>query len=202
MANIFSRILISIRNFFRNKYVASLLKIAALLGVTIYFSSLIAPQITNLAFLQCIEQQKVKHVSKSFAYFYALLKTGETVCTTTGFLKPSRLSKQLISNNIPFNSIFFDPNLGVLLLCAALGMFASSFIFKATSSNKKCKFAYDTKTFAKVGGNQQAIIELKQIVDYLRHPSKYKSRGIRLPKGILLYGPPGTGKTLVAKVYQ
>ena len=54
-------------------------------------------------------------------------------------------------------------------------------------------------TFADVAGIDEAIDELREIVDFLRHPEKYTALGGRIPKGVLLLGPPGTGKTLLAR---
>ena len=54
-------------------------------------------------------------------------------------------------------------------------------------------------SFDDVAGIDVAKEELKEIVDFLKYPRKYKKRGIRLPKGVLLAGPPGVGKTLIAK---
>lgn len=53
--------------------------------------------------------------------------------------------------------------------------------------------------FADVGGMDEAKQELEEIVDFLRHPKKYKKVGARTPKGVLLVGPSGTGKTLLAR---
>ena len=55
------------------------------------------------------------------------------------------------------------------------------------------------KTFEDVGGCSKAVEALKEIIDFVKNPSVYKSAGVRMPKGVLLYGPPGTGKTLIAK---
>ena len=54
-------------------------------------------------------------------------------------------------------------------------------------------------TFADVAGIDEAIEELREIVDFLRNPEKYTTLGGRIPKGVLLLGPPGTGKTLLAR---
>lgn len=54
-------------------------------------------------------------------------------------------------------------------------------------------------TFADVAGCDQAIVELQEIVDYLKNPQELADAGIKAPKGVLLFGPPGTGKTLLAK---
>ena len=56
-----------------------------------------------------------------------------------------------------------------------------------------------TLNFKDVAGNEEAKESLKEIVDFLSNPEKYKSYGARMPKGVILYGDPGTGKTLLAK---
>lgn len=53
--------------------------------------------------------------------------------------------------------------------------------------------------FKDVAGIEEAKSELTEIVDFLKHPRKYKKLGGKLPKGVLLVGPPGTGKTMLAK---
>lgn len=54
-------------------------------------------------------------------------------------------------------------------------------------------------TFNDVAGLEGAKIEIKEIVDFLKSPTKYTALGAKIPKGALLVGPPGTGKTLLAK---
>ncbi len=54
-------------------------------------------------------------------------------------------------------------------------------------------------SFNDVAGIDEAVEEVKEIVDFLAHPEKYQRLGGRIPRGVLLVGPPGTGKTLLAK---
>lgn len=54
-------------------------------------------------------------------------------------------------------------------------------------------------SFEDVAGIDEAVDEVREIVDFLRLPEKYQKLGGRIPKGVLLVGPPGTGKTLLAK---
>src|SRR5205807_7395001 len=54
-------------------------------------------------------------------------------------------------------------------------------------------------TFQDVAGIEEAVAELREVVDFLKTPEKYQALGGRIPKGVLLVGPPGTGKTLLAK---
>ncbi|MBN3035215.1 MAG: ATP-dependent zinc metalloprotease FtsH [Bacteroidales bacterium] len=56
-----------------------------------------------------------------------------------------------------------------------------------------------TVNFNDVAGLEEAKVEVMEIVDFLKNPSKYTSLGGKIPKGALLVGPPGTGKTLLAK---
>jgi len=54
-------------------------------------------------------------------------------------------------------------------------------------------------TFNDVAGIDEAVEELKEVVEFLKTPQKYQALGGRIPRGVLLVGPPGTGKTMLAK---
>jgi cell division protease FtsH len=96
----------------------------------------------------------------------------------------------------------------VLLLVAMIGGFwvvlrRSGGFGSALAFAKSRPRVYDKDerrvTFADVAGNEEAVAELREVVEFLRTPEKYQAIGGRIPKGVLLVGPPGTGKTLLAK---
>ncbi len=73
-------------------------------------------------------------------------------------------------------------------------------LFSIGKSRAKVYMETDTKvTFADVAGVDEALTELREIVEFLKEPKRYGRLGARAPKGVLLVGPPGTGKTLLAR---
>jgi cell division protease FtsH len=54
-------------------------------------------------------------------------------------------------------------------------------------------------TFADVAGYEGVKQEIREVVDFLKTPDRFREIGARIPKGVLLVGPPGTGKTLIAR---
>ena len=76
----------------------------------------------------------------------------------------------------------------------------NSLMFNMGKSNAKVYVSSsDGIHFSDVEGVDEAEDNLREIVDYLQNPDKYKEIGASMPKGLLLVGPPGTGKTMLAK---
>ncbi len=85
---------------------------------------------------------------------------------------------------------------GIMFMMSRVG--GSSQTMEITKSKARREENIKTR-FADVAGCDEEIEEVKEVVDYLKHPGKYRKVGARVPKGILMVGPPGTGKTLLAK---
>ncbi|KAL5237268.1 hypothetical protein ACI65C_004678 [Semiaphis heraclei] len=85
-----------------------------------------------------------------------------------------------------------------LLISSLISIFGSMFKIQLTNQ-VEVNSEEITVTFNDVKGVDEAKQELRDIVEFLKNPTKFSSLGGKLPKGVLLVGPPGTGKTLLAR---
>ena len=146
--------------------------------------------------------QKQYTYKEATADIYSLLEKTGVDKTTIGTLP-------IIIQNTEGNKFWTDMLIGIIPFLLIVGFFVFMMRSAQSSNNQAMGFGkskaqvYDKEknktTFADVAGVVEAKAELEEIVDFLKHSTKYTSMGAKIPKGVLLVGPPGTGKTLLAR---
>ncbi len=152
--------------------------------------------------------------------FSMMDKDGKETIYVTGRMDDPELTNRLYSANVKFSKVVPKETSPIinslltwilpLLIFIGLGQFLGKKMqdkmgglgnaMTFGKSNAKVYVEAETgKSFADVAGQEEAKEALKEIVDFLHDPKKYKEIGANIPKGALLVGPPGTGKTLLAK---
>ena len=120
----------------------------------------------------------------------------------------ARFSGEVIRQTDPIVSFLLSWVLPIVIFIA-LGQYLSRRMMKnlggpnamafGKSSAKMYVKSSEGIKFSDVAGEDEAKDNLKEIVEYLHDPKKYREIGATMPKGVLLVGPPGTGKTMLAK---
>lgn len=85
------------------------------------------------------------------------------------------------------------------MLRSVQGANSRAMMFGQSQAKEFSKDAKEKVTFNDVAGVKEAKEELKEVVEFLKHPKKFLEIGARIPRGVLLLGSPGTGKTLLAR---
>lgn len=104
--------------------------------------------------------------------------------------------ESFLSKILPYLSIIVVLVIGVLIFKMMAGGNKSAMSF----AKSRAKTGETSKVrFSDVAGAEEEKEELREVVEFLKNPQKFRDLGARIPKGVLLLGPPGTGKTLLAK---
>jgi cell division protease FtsH len=127
----------------------------------------------------------------------------------------TQLTEQLDEKGVPYTGVTPSPLqsflVGWILPLLVFGLLWFFLIRRMSGSQTSAALnlgrnkvrIYDRKemktNFSDVAGLDEAVEELREIVDFLMTPKKYQRLGGRIPKGVLLLGPPGCGKTLLAR---
>jgi cell division protease FtsH len=174
-------------------------------------------QLSYKEFLVQVQEGNVKDVTINNAtnIISGVLTNGGKF-TTTGAVQLSDSDEQLLKQNgVDYNFKTPQPNwltslLPIILPFAfviaffvwmqrrAMGQ-AGSIMSVGRSKAKAYQADKPSTTFSDIAGYDGVKMEIKEVVDFLRMPERFKEIGARVPKGILLVGPPGTGKTLFAR---
>jgi len=171
------------------------------------------------SFLEKLENGEIEEVEITDKEIFIKDVADKDTVYTTGLINDPELVNRLYDSGVKFTkivsnttpsifttiiswviSILFFVMLGRLLGRMMQKRMGGGDVLSIGKSNAKIYVESKTgKTFDDVAGQEEAKDALKEIVDFLHNPGKYKSIGANLPKGVLLVGPPGTGKTLLAR---
>lgn len=183
-----------------------------------YFS----PKVQEISygnFLQKVDEGQVSKVEITSNKIAIVVKSdAEQTIYVTGRIEDPELVNRLVKSKVEFSQVipkesspianFFTNWVFPILIFFILGQLFMRFMgnkmggnaMSFGKSNAKVYVEAQTgKSFADVAGQDEAKEALKELVDFLHNPDRYKKIGANMPKGALLVGPPGTGKTLLAK---
>ena len=187
------------------------------------FSNSHIREVTYSDFLDAIEEKEIQDVEVHDTEIYYTLKGDEETVYQTGAMQDAQLVDRLDEAGATFTKVQteeMNPLLSYLItLFLPLLIFwgLGSFLFRRMQkkmgkdamsfggggfgmgglgkSNAKVYVpAQGGKTFKDVAGQDEAKEALKEIVDFLNHPDKYKDIGAQMPKGALLVGPPSPAR--------
>jgi len=156
-----------------------------------------------------VEDEKMIIDYKDGTLKYAVKETGESL---SDLLEKNKIDPSLVSYEVIDQTAAkaIAEVLGIILPVVLLGGLFF-YLMKTQTKGAQDIFSFGrskAKIFAKgkqnvsfddVAGVDEAKKELVEIVDFLKHPEKYRKIGARPPKGVLLFGPSGVGKTMLAK---
>jgi cell division protease FtsH len=196
-------------------YVPAALVLCAVIAAGIYATNrhTAAPELAFSEFLQQIDKGQVKKVRFADGAIALTLSNGTTartipppsvLATDSGFVTTlAARGVRIEVQQAPEPGALSPGSIAVAVFFLSLLGFT---VYRTTAGRihtpgraKLAERGGTVVTFQDVAGVDEAKDEVKEIVEFLRHPERFNSLGGRIPKGVLMIGPPGTGKTLLAR---
>lgn len=115
------------------------------------------------------------------------------------YVKKSNWLLNILSWTVLFILIFLMWNFFMSQVTGGGGAGGTSVFNFGKSTATLIEKEKSTVTFDDVAGLEEAEMEVREVVDFLKNPELFTKLGAKIPKGVILVGPPGTGKTLLAK---
>ncbi|MFQ5795000.1 MAG: ATP-dependent metallopeptidase FtsH/Yme1/Tma family protein, partial [Candidatus Bipolaricaulia bacterium] len=175
------------------------------------------PEIDYSEFIAWVRDDRVERVTMNGTQISGALTDGGAFTTRTPSPNPDAdLIQRLLDNGVEVRAV--EPADGgwllsmfIYLLPVVLLVGAWIYMMRRAQSQQNALFSlgqsrarlvdkeFSKITFDDVAGIDDVKEEVKEIIEFLRHPKKFVRLGAEIPKGVLLVGLPGTGKTLLAK---
>ncbi len=197
-------------------YFFAVLLVMSLIRGLFFSSKLGVEEISYSQFKDALRAGEVASVTVGETAIDGVMKTDEAKFTTVRVEDPALLSEleaaQVEVVGRPPSNGGLASLLGWILPLVIMGAFwyymlkrmggrssGGSIFSMGKSKARVIKGEQTGVTFREVGGAGEAVVELREITEFLKDPARFQRLGGKMPKGVLLVGPPGTGKTLLAR---
>ena len=188
------------------KFVPALIPAIILFAVISNMGSEKIPEKDYTEFQELVADKEITNASINKSKSQVIFETKDEKTFSTIYPEYPEFKKELLEKGISVEMI--DPSGGLanitpiiqLLFLGILIYFIYNQMKGMRGGGKKhIEVIKPNVTFADVAGYQEVKDEVRTAVDILKNGKKYRDKGARMPKGMMLYGDPGTGKTLIAK---
>jgi len=189
-----------------------------LLALNLYFSKSQVEPLNYSVFRQYLKQGRIVEATLTTQHITGAMRTGASTSTLARFVTVRVTDPELLDLLTQHGVIFRGrvEDTWVTEMLAWIGGMAVFFVIwmflirrmggpssgMMSIGKSKAKIYVETETkvtFADVAGIDEAEEEVREVVEFLKEPERFRKLGGHIPKGVLLVGPPGTGKTLLAR---